>query len=57
MGGWGDGESTLVRRNTTVERSGEPVHAKRAAQGGMGGWGDGGTRRGGRGGRGGRGSS
>ncbi|MGB3650130.1 MAG: hypothetical protein WBA41_02845, partial [Rivularia sp. (in: cyanobacteria)] len=47
-GEWGDGESTLVRRNTTVERSGEPVtltsqqaeHAKRAAQGEMGRWGE-----------------
>ena len=36
MGRWGDGESTCVRRNTTVEQSGEPVHAKRAAQGEMG---------------------
>ena len=41
MGRWGDGESTCVRRNTTVEQSGEPVHAKRAAQGEMGRWGDG----------------
>ena len=40
MGRWGDGESTLVGRLPQYERSGEPVHAERAAQGEMGGWGD-----------------
>ena len=48
MGGWGDGESTLVGRLPQYERSGVseaspkeiPVHAERAAQGGMGRQGD-----------------
>ncbi len=33
MGRWGDGESTPVRRNTTVEGSGEPEGGDKGTRG------------------------